>query len=247
MDGGRFDGLARALASPNTRRGYLVAAFGLIGAGALAVRNTTGAVQPCQAEGEPCSIGSLCCSGNFCQRTSLYNPNVGVCQRGAEPTSRISPTRAPNPTRTPRPTRTPNPTRTPQPTRTPRPTTTPDRSPLRGTLVCNSGSPADQPQVLTLVNEGNETVFVTLITSIKPLPSKCDDTTSSKGFRIRASRSNRKRVFEFGHCDPPGTAGGNKNCVNDCTIFEPRNDRNGAFIRYESRSGRRTLTVRCSS
>lgn len=115
MDERRFDGLARAFASSKTRRGYLVGALAFLGAAALAVRGTTEAVQAaCREEDESCTLNSGCCSGLTCVRTSLFNPNVGVCQSGGDPD--------PNPTRSPlRPTATPTKTPTPRPTSTPTP------------------------------------------------------------------------------------------------------------------------------
>lgn len=114
MDNGRFDGLARALASSRTRRGYVAAVLGFLGVSAIAVRgttDTTDAAQTCRGEGEPCAIMSFCCSGFTCVRTSPINPNVGVCRRGSvtpTPSSRT-------PTATPRPTGTPSPSPTPRP------------------------------------------------------------------------------------------------------------------------------------
>lgn len=118
MDDSRFDGLARALASSRTRRGYLAAAIGFLGASALAVRGTTDASQVgCRGEGESCALNSACCLGQTCVRLSAFNPNVGVCQPGS-----VDPTRSPL-TPTPRPTSTPTstPGPSPTPTATPRP------------------------------------------------------------------------------------------------------------------------------
>jgi hypothetical protein len=116
VDNGRFDGLARALASSRTRRGYIAAALGFLGVSALAVRGTTDvtdAAQFCRGEEEPCALTSYCCSGFTCVRTSRFNPNVGVCRRGS-----VTPTPSSR-TPTPRPTGTPSPS--PSPTPTPRP------------------------------------------------------------------------------------------------------------------------------
>lgn len=111
MDERRFDGLARALASSKTRRGYFASALAFLGASALAVRGTTDPVQAaCREEDESCALNSGCCSGLTCVRTSTFNPNVGVCQSGSNPTATRSPGRATaTPTRTPTPSPTPTP------------------------------------------------------------------------------------------------------------------------------------------
>lgn len=144
MDERRFDGLARALASSKTRRGYLAGALAFLGAAALAVRGTTdAALAGCREEDESCTLNSGCCSGLTCVRTSTFNPNVGVCQTGSDPD--------PNPTRSPlRPTATPTPTSTPSRTATPTPVPgTVIRVPMTVTVNCapagpNPAIPAEQ-------------------------------------------------------------------------------------------------------
>jgi hypothetical protein len=132
MDERRFDALTRALASSKTRRGYLVGALAFLGASALAVRGgtTETAEASCREEDDSCTLTSSCCSGLTCVRTSLFNPNVGVCQPGGDPD--------PNPTRSPfRPTATPTST----PTMTPTPTPVPGRVirvPMTVTVDCDT-------------------------------------------------------------------------------------------------------------
>lgn len=139
MDERRFDGLARALASSKTRRGYLVGALAFLSASALAVRGTTEMAQAaCREEDEPCALNSGCCSGLTCVRTSAFNPNVGYCQTGSDPD--------PNPTRSPG-----QPTATPTRTPTPSPTPTPSagrilRVPMTVTVNC---APVGQQQSIT--------------------------------------------------------------------------------------------------
>ena len=136
MDNGRFDGLARALASSRTRRGYVAAALGFLGVSAVAVRGTSNAAQFCRGEGEPCALMSFCCSGYTCVRTSPINPNVGVCRRGS-----VTPTPSSR-TPTPRPTTTPS----PSPTPTPRPGTVIE-IPMTVRVDCNADP--NTPQSIT--------------------------------------------------------------------------------------------------
>ena len=135
MDERRFDGLARALASAKTRRGYLAGALAFLGASALAARGTTELAQAsCREEGESCALNSACCSGLTCVGTSLFNPNVGVCQPGGEPDPNPNPTRSPS-----RSTATPTSTPTSRRTRTPTPTPAPGRVlrvPMTVTVNC---------------------------------------------------------------------------------------------------------------
>lgn len=205
MDGGRFDGLARALAAPQTRRNYLVAAFGILGA-AVAVRGTTGASQTCRGEGEPCALNSACCSGHFCESTSLFNPNVGVCRPGADPTSSSVQSRTP----TAQPTRTPKPTRTPRPTRTPEPTLEPGRGidvPITITLNC---APGTAEQSITFRNHRRLTIDVLSFRTLNGFEAGANRVAGP------VVRRNRTIAWQW-RCDPSARL----SCKSSSALFGP--------------------------
>lgn len=151
MDERRFDALARVLASSKTRRGYLAGVLAFLGVSALAVRGTNDTAHAsCREEDESCTLNSSCCRGLTCVSTSLFNPNIGVCQPGSEPNP--NPTRSPvrrTPTRTPtrRPARTPNrpPNRTPNRPRKRPPKRAPTRSPALGSTPAPTPKPTPKP------------------------------------------------------------------------------------------------------
>ena len=63
MNGRRFDDLAKRLASPATRRNYLVGALGLITSGWIVARGGIAAQPVCKEDGEPCTLWVKCCDG----------------------------------------------------------------------------------------------------------------------------------------------------------------------------------------
>jgi hypothetical protein len=76
MDGPRFDGLARSLATSGSRRGFL---GGLLGLGA-ALLGGGRAGAACLPYGRPCNAGDACCNGSECQGGVCRCPaGSGVC------------------------------------------------------------------------------------------------------------------------------------------------------------------------
>lgn len=206
MDGARFDGLARALASSKTRRGYILATLGFLGASALAVRGTTEASHGgCREKGQSCSLASSCCSGSVCVRTSLFNPNVGVCE--ADSTATSTPTSIPG-TRTP----TPRPTNTPSPTPSPTPTPRPGevlRVPLTVRLDCSK--------------VGEQSIFFNYrgqlrlrVVTLRTYLQEHQGALSTPGPRL--SR-NQRRVLWRWRCTLPGQ----NNCISDQPLFDTNN------------------------
>lgn len=218
MDGGRFDGLARVLASSKTRRGYVVAALGVLGVSGLAVRGSSEASQAsCRDEGESCTLTTSCCGGNVCVRTSLFNPNVGVCEPGSSVTS--TPSRR-TPTPTPRPTNTPSPT----------PIPTADRTilvPL--TIRLNCAAPPSDQSIAFVGHFGRRRRFSIRIVSFRSFLGQSVGGAIWPGPRL--TRTNRDELWRWQCTAPiPGTT-----CFGQSPLFSNALGTDGARfrIRYE--------------
>jgi hypothetical protein len=228
MDGGRFDGLARALASSKTRRGYLVATLGFLGAAALAVRGTTeSSLAACRGEGKSCALNSGCCSGLTCVRTSALNPNVGVCQRGGA----VTPTRSPS-------------FRTPTPT--PRPTSTPTPVPGRTILVpmtIRLNCPLSGPQSIEFIGRfGRRRRFQIDVVSFRSFLGQSAGGMDTPGPTLTRVNQSEHWLWRCERSRPPGTS-----CRTEFDpFFDNRFNTDGARFRIRYERTECTAQVSCA-